>query len=604
MRRLTVAALLLCVLLSSSILSCSLSRPAEAEATSVYINGDGSVTGTGNVQRLGDLYTFVGDFAGPLYVQKDNVVIDGAGHTVTGASGRSIVLEGRHGVTLRNARVTLDGGYVIDVEDASDCVLMANTLVGTPQPIPGLPSDRLIGPYGINFLHSQNITVKDNVLTNFFVGLSLEWSNGHTITGNTLQDGIEGIDIVDSTGCVFQNNRMVNSTFSIRAYLTYQYENDLDTSNTIDDKPIYYWVNARDRAVPSDAAYVVLVKCTNIRLESASPRGVTVISTTNSVISGVSLVGSGDGIDLLNSSGIQIVNSVLRGSAIGVNLQNSSNNTISGNDVSGAMTRGLNLGTGGNNVISNNTFASDSYAIAPFQDSASNDNIISYNRFTNDTYALTVQGSMTIQGNIFENNEIGILLTSSSGCTITQNTFTNNKNALYISSSSGNLIYLNNFENNTNQVADAGASATSTQQAKASANSAGSVQLAAFHASDVNFLPPPPSSNLWDNGSRGNHWSDYHGSDANGDGVGDVAYSLYGSNRDNYPLMNPVTVSEVPSVPVNPPPENTTQSGDPQDPQGTVPEVTFEFIFAAVLAVAGGLAACAGLFLKRRRVMP
>jgi hypothetical protein len=45
--------------------------------------------------------------------------------------------------------------------------------------------------------------------------------------------------------------------------------------------------------------------------------------------------------------------------------------------------------------------------------------------------------------------------------------------------------------------------------------------------------------NSWDNGypSGGNYWSDYSGSDANGDGIGDTPYIIKGNVSDHYPLM-------------------------------------------------------------------
>jgi hypothetical protein len=46
-----------------------------------------------------------------------------------------------------------------------------------------------------------------------------------------------------------------------------------------------------------------------------------------------------------------------------------------------------------------------------------------------------------------------------------------------------------------------------------------------------------------------NYWSDYNGTDNNGDGIGDTPYIINDENQDNYPLMNPVEAGIIPEFP-------------------------------------------------------
>lgn len=81
-----------------------------------------------------------------------------------------------------------------------------------------------------------------------------------------------------------------------------------------------------------------------------------------------------------------------------------------------------------------------------------------------------------------------------------------------------NLIYENNIRNNTNHFI--------------------SWAMFAF-----------PMTNVFEKNSVGNFWSNYNGTDNDGDGVGDTPQILDSKNQDNYPLMQPLEIQIIPEFP-------------------------------------------------------
>lgn len=58
--------------------------------------------------------------------------------------------------------------------------------------------------------------------------------------------------------------------------------------------------------------------------------------------------------------------------------------------------------------------------------------------------------------------------------------------------------------------------------------------------------PYDNGDNGWDFEGKGNQWDAYQGKDVNGDGIGDVPYSLPPSGEDKYPLFSPVEIKSSP----------------------------------------------------------
>jgi hypothetical protein len=120
----------------------------------------------------------------------------------------------------------------------------------------------------------------------------------------------------------------------------------------------------------------------------------------------------------------------------------------------------------------------------------------------------------TLVGNAFDAGIVGILLSGNNN-SITDNYIGNNKMGIYFGSNEpgnvpqGVVLSGNRFENNLRQ-------------------------LSGCVCVDFNVTE---TKHTWDNGSRGNFWSDYAGADGNGDGIGDTPYVIDVLNEDRFPLM-------------------------------------------------------------------
>ena len=178
------------------------------------------------------------------------------------------------------------------------------------------------------------------------------------------------------------------------------------------------------------------------------------------------------------------------------------------------------------NVISNNSVKDNKYGGVSFSSCSNNqvlDNEISGNALTIEYYwggiSLIVRSDDNIVSrNVVTNNKFGLgLQDMASNNIISSNEVSHNSlYGMYIYSSSPEGVVNNSFYNN---------------------NFDNSVQLncALYHQGKcVNF---------WDDGMRGNYWSNYTGVDRDGDGVGETSYTVFGvDNVDRFPLVDRVEV--------------------------------------------------------------
>ena len=95
------------ILLTGVIVSSANVRKVEASGP-IYIRADGSVDPpTANVTTVDNVtYVFTDNIHDYVVVEKNSIVVDGAGYTVTGSgSGKGTDLAGRNNVTVRNMTI-------------------------------------------------------------------------------------------------------------------------------------------------------------------------------------------------------------------------------------------------------------------------------------------------------------------------------------------------------------------------------------------------------------------------------------------------------------------------------------------------------------------
>jgi parallel beta-helix repeat protein len=280
------------------------------------------------------------------------------------------------------------------------------------------------------------------------------------------------------------------------------------------------------------------------------------------------------GVRILGLNNVTIKNLRFSSCVTAVRVENSSNITVTQNTVNGAQGGLAVFSSWGVSILDNEiTLASQSFATGI--------NILPSNPKSPDSSNLTIKGNL-IQGNAVEvpatppqPDEYGIWGGYSNSQAI-GNRFVKIKGIAMYYTGSNNVISFNSFLNNQRGLFFTGSQDLSKNNI---------IYGNSFDHNSENAVVPWISDspiNRWDNGTIGNYWSNYNGTDANGDGIGDTPYILetkyhnYTSGedvtlqkgKDNFPLMNPIgEATGTPTVDYTPPvlhiiqPEKKTYEG-------------------------------------------
>lgn len=273
--------------------------------SSIFIWADGTYEpASAPIQRIADdRYILTNDVYGGISLQKSNIIIEGNGRRIFGNWGTGLLLQNVTDVTVQNVKILyFDNG--IYLENSNNTLLKNNTLfncgitlaknsinnhingnnVSSIISVQSGNNNTIVGNIagGVSIAWSMNVTVGNNILSDaklanntsisggFTEGISVDNCNNSFVYGNTIERKGLGINIWYSNNITFRNNSLRENQFGFKLVGNNLQTNlqNIDLSNTINGKPVYFLINVTDYKVPNNAGWIAAINCRNITVES------------------------------------------------------------------------------------------------------------------------------------------------------------------------------------------------------------------------------------------------------------------------------------------------------------------------------------------------
>ncbi len=342
MRTKAIASIMVLMFLGS-MLTLAFNIEAVKASGTIYIRLDGSIDpSTAPIQRDGDLYTFKDNIYDEIVVERDNIVVDGAGYILQGAgSGNGIKLSAVSNVTIMNMNTKGFKEGILLMYSSNSTISENNITTNNDD--------------GIDLHHSSNNIISGNNITaNYYAGIFLYESSNNTISGNNITaHNYFGIRLTySSDNNTISGNNIANNYIGISLY--YSSDNNTISGNNIANN---------DGGIGLSYSSNNAISGNNIANNFGG--GISLYYSYSSAISGNNITNNAVGIGLF-ASGSNIIsgNNITANNADGIKLHHSSNNIISGNDITANIGYGiwLNLSSSiyaARNAIFHNNFVNN-----------------------------------------------------------------------------------------------------------------------------------------------------------------------------------------------------------------------------------------------------
>ncbi len=305
----------------------------------VYIRADGNVDpDTAPITTVDNItYTFTDNIYDEIVVERDNIVVDGAGYTLQGTgSGKGVDLTGRRNVTIKNMEIKQFVFGIYLNHSSSNSIIESDFISITFECI------RL-------YESSNNTIAANNLILNDIDGITLYGSSNNNITQNYLMSNYDGIRLYESSKNSITENIVKENYYGI--FLASSSDNNIGNNNVTANHGTginLYW------------------------------------SSNENTISGNNITSNDyDGLRLEDSDDNVIAGNVVSNNSFdGIALYNSNRNEISRNTIANNSHDGMYLGyyptSSNDNVIKENFISSNWFGIVHVY---SQSNLIYHNSF-------------------------------------------------------------------------------------------------------------------------------------------------------------------------------------------------------------------------------